>query len=464
LKQILIVGDLKTQDLLPAALLEGLPLHRISTSADVDAYLEQNQHSVESPVFVTGPVESMLEIEIAQAFSSYFQGAQIYLVTQVIGQEHTDFRKMRKNGFSEVFLLPMDRRFLESLLRDCRIRFDAGGASYKSVKIMDIEPGEKLPFKVSTYLPLNRKFMPLTATGELSQEKFKKLQERGTQSVYLDAKSVNEFYEYCAERLAKLADPKNQGVSESEREEKLQSSVRTLFQSFLGSADRAVEFEQGRQLMEQSMSIVDRLVGQRTGVDLKKQFRAVISEDEGFYSHAQSVSAMAGLMSMALKIGRPEDLAIAGLFHDLGLDRLDREASVFEYDQLSPEEKEIYRAHPKRSVALVKDKRVGLLPIVSEIILKHHERQDGKGFPDGLPAHKIPMEAQLLGYVDAFEYLTRRAPGHPTLTPLQAHRKIKEQLSFSVELLSQIESFLRSVDPSTQASSPTAPPKSSSAS
>ena len=426
---------------------------RISTSAEVDAYLDRNEHSADSPVLVTGPVENMQVIEVAQAFASYFQGAQIYLVA--MAQENLDFRAMKKNGFSEVFLMPMDRRVLESFLRDVRIQFDAGGANYKAVKMVDIEPGKKLPFKVSTYMPLNRKFMPLTATGELSPEKFRKLQERGTQSVYLDAKAVEQFHEYCATRLHQLADSKDSGMSETERSERLQGSVRNLFQSFLGSTDQAVEFEQGRQLMEQSVKIIDSLVSQRTGIDLKKQFRAMIAEDEGFYSHAQVVSSMAGLLSLALNIGRPEDLAIAGLFHDLGLDRLNREVSIFEFDSLSDEEKEIYRAHPKRSIVLIKDKRVGLLPIVTEIIEKHHERQDGKGFPAGLPAHKIPLEAQLLGYVDAFEYLTRRVPGHATLRPSEAHRIIKEKLSFSQELLSKVETFINTVDSAANESSST---------
>jgi HD-GYP domain-containing protein (c-di-GMP phosphodiesterase class II) len=141
---------------------------------------------------------------------------------------------------------------------------------------------------------------------------------------------------------------------------------------------------------------------------------------------------------MSTGIGQPEDLAIAGLFHDIGVEGMLDDVSIFDMEGLSPEAKEIYMRHPKASLALLKDRRITVTPIISEIIEKHHERMDGKGFPAQLPAHKIPPEAHLLAYADAFEHLTRPRPGQPMMQPLDVHKLIVEKLGLPINLLTLI--------------------------
>jgi HD-GYP domain-containing protein (c-di-GMP phosphodiesterase class II) len=102
--------------------------------------------------------------------------------------------------------------------------------------------------------------------------------------------------------------------------------------------------------------------------------------------------------------------------------------------------------HPKTSLNLLKEKKVTITPIVAEIIEKHHERVDGKGFPGQLPGHKIPPEAQLLAYADAFEYLTRAKPGMPALKPTEAHGVIIKELAISPEILRKVEGFINNVN------------------
>jgi HD-GYP domain-containing protein (c-di-GMP phosphodiesterase class II) len=53
-------------------------------------------------------------------------------------------------------------------------------------------------------------------------------------------------------------------------------------------------------------------------------------------------------------------------------------------------------------------------------VLHHHERWDGSGYPDGLSGDEIPLEARLLGVVDAFDAMTSRRAYRPALTVEQA--------------------------------------------
>lgn len=261
-------------------------------------------------------------------------------------------------------------------------------------------------------------------------------------SLFVELGEIDKFYEYSANRFAALASAGADAMSETERTEKVQAAVRELFRSFIDVSVEAADFEHGRDLMEQSQKIVESYVIQKTGVDLRQKFNELRGEGEDFYSHAQVVSTLAALLSLATGIGKPEELAIAGLFHDIGLDRLNVEVSIFEIQDLQKEDREYYLTHPKRSVTMLKEKRVTLMPKIVEIIEKHHERIDGKGFPDALPEHKIPPETHLLSYADAFEYLSRRVPGKPLLKPTEIHQIIADRLGLTQNILAKVKSFL----------------------
>ncbi|PIT99281.1 MAG: hypothetical protein COT74_09745 [Bdellovibrionales bacterium CG10_big_fil_rev_8_21_14_0_10_45_34] len=132
---------------------------------------------------------------------------------------------------------------------------------------------------------------------------------------------------------------------------------------------------------------------------------------------------------MATEIGQPEDLAIAGLFHDIGVYGSRDDISIFDLDILSADEQEQYKQHPRRSLNLLKEKRVTVTQTIADIIEKHHERSNGSGFPAQLLANRIPHEAHLLAYADAFAYLTKSRPGKPVLQPADAHKLIAERLA-----------------------------------
>lgn len=64
--------------------------------------------------------------------------------------------------------------------------------------------------------------------------------------------------------------------------------------------------------------------------------------------------------------------------------------------------------HPMIGVKIVE--QVGLAPEVVEIIRQHHERPDGKGYPNGISADKIMQGAKILGVADAFDAMTSDRP------------------------------------------------------
>lgn len=428
-----------TDQLLP--LLSPLRTKTLSSGAEVEGFLEGYSLSPETYVLISTNIAEMQPIEIAQALSSCFHGINLVFITA--DRTKFEIKTLKKNGFTESFLLPLDREMLATCIEDIKQKKSGGGMKrYKAVKLMDIQAGQSLPFAVRTYMPMNKKYALISASGTISDKKLDLLKQKSVNSVFISTEEIDKFYEFSAEQLISLGEVSNDGVSQTEKAERFKHTVRELFRAILDSSLATGDFEAGKDLMDQSKKVVESYVLKKTGLDLKAKILSLAGEGADSYSHAQSVSSIACLLSMATKVGEPEDLAIAGLFHDIGKEGVRDDISILDYPNLSAEDKQVFAKHPRASLNLLKEKRITVTPRIAEIIEKHHERIDGTGFPAHLPAHKIPLEAQLLAYTDAFEHLTRPIPGRAALPIEQVHQTILERLGLAPELLERIKSFL----------------------
>ena len=64
-------------------------------------------------------------------------------------------------------------------------------------------------------------------------------------------------------------------------------------------------------------------------------------------------------------------------------------------------------------------------PDVLRIVRSHHERLDGRGFPDGLRGEKIPIEARIVAVADAFDAMTTRRPYRDSRSPADAVAELR---------------------------------------
>jgi HD-GYP domain-containing protein (c-di-GMP phosphodiesterase class II) len=64
-------------------------------------------------------------------------------------------------------------------------------------------------------------------------------------------------------------------------------------------------------------------------------------------------------------------------------------------------------------------------PIVLQIVRSHHERMDGRGFPDGLQGENIPPEARIVAVVDAFDAMTTNRAYRSSRTPADAIAELR---------------------------------------
>src|SRR5581483_8347261 len=117
-------------------------------------------------------------------------------------------------------------------------------------------------------------------------------------------------------------------------------------------------------------------------------------------------SAMLGEM-MGLDAGELKILRQGGILHDLGKiaipDRI-----LLKGGPLNEEEWSVMRSHPVIGERLLKSMK-SMHPVLP-LIRHHHERWDGRGYPDGLHGEQIPIGARILALVISYDVLTNDQP------------------------------------------------------
>jgi putative nucleotidyltransferase with HDIG domain len=103
---------------------------------------------------------------------------------------------------------------------------------------------------------------------------------------------------------------------------------------------------------------------------------------------------------------REQDIVhTAALLHDIGK-FIFPDSILFADTKLSPADLEIVRRHPEQGARLVA--RIDGYGPVAEIILAHHERIDGNGYPNGLVGDQIPVAARIISVADTYDVMTSR--------------------------------------------------------
>lgn len=142
---------------------------------------------------------------------------------------------------------------------------------------------------------------------------------------------------------------------------------------------------------------------------------AIDAKDPYTRGHSQRVMeyALLGGMSLSLPAEDMETLEYASILHDIGKISIDTRI-LNKPDSLTPSEWNMIREHPTIGANLLKE--IPFLEKASELVLYHHERYDGEGYPTGLKGEEIPMGARLIAVADAFDTMTTDRSYRPALT------------------------------------------------
>ena len=118
---------------------------------------------------------------------------------------------------------------------------------------------------------------------------------------------------------------------------------------------------------------------------------------------------------------RLEQLSMACLLHDIGKIGV-RDAVLLKPGKLSEEEFREIKQHPEKATKILSS--VKELDLVAEIIIAHHERFDGEGYPNGLSGSQIPLESRIVSIADSLDAMTTSRVYRPAMTKQTAIEEI----------------------------------------
>ncbi|MCE1245678.1 MAG: tetratricopeptide repeat protein [Firmicutes bacterium] len=157
--------------------------------------------------------------------------------------------------------------------------------------------------------------------------------------------------------------------------------------------------------------------------------------------HSSRVGEMAYLLATAMGVDEENATLLkhAGLLHDIGKLYIPETIINADTGDLSEDERDMLRDHSHYSYEMIK--QIPFLEDCSEAVLYHHERYDGKGFPEGLEGDDIPIGAQIISIADFWDNLIKQN----NYTPAQAIDSIikLKGKKFSPEVT---DTFLTAVD------------------
>lgn len=175
--------------------------------------------------------------------------------------------------------------------------------------------------------------------------------------------------------------------------------------------------QQGESVKERARSLEQRVlaglheVEQRERETLYRLAKAIEYRDRGTGVHLLRMSHYAEAIAEGL--GLPEEevrtLVSAAPLHDIGKVGIP-DAVLLKRGSLTEEEFAVMRRHPLIGYEILRDSQSRFVQMGALIALRHHERWDGSGYPDGLKGEEIPLPARIVAAADVFDALTSERP------------------------------------------------------
>ena len=184
-----------------------------------------------------------------------------------------------------------------------------------------------------------------------------------------------------------------------------------------------IAFSYMAHLLAQSRARTEQYVSLSWGV-LAGLLRALDTRDQRAARHAAAVARFASDMAQSVGMSeQDQELAhTAGLLHDIGHFALsDRVAERGR--TLTDEDWMAIQRHPELGAEMLRD--LGMYGPVAEIVLAHHERIDGRGYPNGLVGEEIPEIAKIIAVAEVYDTLTAADTYRTRMSSFEALRELR---------------------------------------
>ena len=211
------------------------------------------------------------------------------------------------------------------------------------------------------------------------------------------------------------------GCAADEEERSLFSEVAGDIAFALWSMELARGRNQAEQQLEQTLGDLRKTLG---GI-IQAVAMMVETRDPYTAGHQRRVADLARATATEMELSKEmiEGIRMAGVIHDLGKISVPAEI-LTKPTRLTEMEFNIIKTHPQVGYDVLKN--IKFPWPIAEIVLQHHERMDGSGYPQGISGEEILLEARIMGVADVVEAMASHRPYRPALGIDKALEEISE--------------------------------------
>ncbi|QYK01280.1 HD-GYP domain-containing protein [Shewanella psychrotolerans] len=271
----------------------------------------------------------------------------------------------------------------------------------------------------------------ITNPGQIkNRETINKLSKNGIEYVWVD---VERSAEGCGLRKKsikpEITSKKINRAQSQDKAKRLMAEAKGLVQkvlseTFEGKAIEVAPFEYLADNMIESVMLDD---------DAFKCISALRSKDAYLLEHSINVAFLLVTFGKYLSLERDElkHLAVGGILHDIGKVKVDNKI-LHKPGRLTPEEFEhmkLHQVYAKEILAETPD-----LPQISrDVCLMHHEKLDGKGYPNGLKGEQLSLHGRMSCIIDIYDALTATRCYKEAMSPAAAFKILLSLTPFHLD-------------------------------
>ena len=350
--------------------------------------------------FVALHLECKSQFEIVgqvQVVRHFYPDVFICLILREMpGDETINF--LKKSGCN--FIISEDDLFITSKLE--YLSFETIKCEYLPIKTSELVFDMIIPFDLYLALPVNGRFLKILHSGDsLTKDRVSKIQKEN--ELFVSRKDVINYNNFL-----KKINPNDPYC----RARNIYLSLKESFKDFafyLLDQNSDYSYEIGKNKINECKKMGMDLVFALGNV--AEPYRVVDQfwlQGFGSLDRIPAITALAGISALNGNLDNLEDILISSLVQDLGLlmvpYSVNKAIKNNDYTNLSFDEKEYLHHHSISSINLLANKKVPLTDKMKKIILNTHELINGKGYPNKPDGGMIPIESQLLNFMQNLDY------------------------------------------------------------
>jgi len=239
-----------------------------------------------------------------------------------------------------------------------------------------------------------------------------RLADHAVEQLYVRKNQSAEYSSYLEKNLGTILEDRS--ITSQERSSILYTAAANLAEELMHQTHSEEVFDRSRHVVHHSVQF---FLKRNTNLETLLQ---ATSTDYVTYTHSVNVLLYSIALGRHMGLSDEDVIALgnAALLHDVGKSMVD--PAILNYPgNLSADQREAIKRHPSYGCEILRKYNVAD-QVILDVVIHHHEKMDGSGYPDGLKGDQISLFARILAVVDAFDALTTRRPHREAMSTFQA--------------------------------------------